>query len=439
MSRFFFNLYGVLFLVALFPALAQAQRCETDYELIFEMRDAEIGSYNVWDTVLGEQDKQERFASAVSLGPQGTVVAGERFVFEEGDVKLVIVHVDRRGRLVWERAHGIKGLRKVIKILPVHEGYAVFGNRQGAGGRSEIWVGFFGNEGRMINGRSIESREGGLNIHDVIKARDGSGFIVAASVEPSDGAAKPYGLFYKLDKTGGVLQDRSYVTGLENRILGLRALGNHDYVATGYIYGEDGRKTGWVIRLDRQGSIVWQRQYPRGRAAQLNVTHSLLNRFVVVAGDAHPAGGGNIAGWVMALDPSNGNIGWQRYYSGELDYQVRDMVANEDGLISLLLDGDPPDGETKKDYVRLLTINPRGFLFIADEYFNAEGADAYQLILGPVGERIIVGRTKMVYRIEGQGESDEVELKRSLDGWLVAATATEPYKDPCLQPYSFLP
>ena len=88
--------------------------------------------------------------------------------------------------------------------------------------------------------------------------------------------------------------------------------------------------------------------------------------------------------------------------------------------------------------MRLLTINPRGQLFISDEYFNGEAADAYQIIKSPSDERVLLGRTKMKYTIETPGEP-EPKIIRSHEGWVLVGQAAEPYNDPCIQPFQAAP
>jgi hypothetical protein len=440
---------ALFLMLALLPSLALAQNCRTEYELIFNLSEPEYGAYNIWDTVYGAQGLQERFVSGLSEGPNSTVVAGERFDKPDGDVKLILSDFDKRGRPSWEQEHTIEGLRSVLKILPADKGYVVFANMQRAKKKAAVWAGFFDAQGQLLSKKLIENSAGDLIAHDVIVTK--AGFMLATTLENVADAA-PHGVLYSLNSRAATLWERAYMPGLENALLGLTVLEEGDVIATGYIYGEDGRKNGWVVRLDPGGSPVWQRSYPRGRGASLSFARGFLSNFLVLAGDALPGGGkGNPAAWLMLVDATDGDIGWQRYYTGDMSYTARGMIAGKDGIISLLIDGEPlpatdPSADAaaekeepgRQDYVRLLTINPRGFLFVSDEFFNAEGSDAWQLVPGPEGSRIIVGATDMVYQDEAQEAKDPL-VKKSLDGWVAVAIAAEPYKDPCVQNYSFMP
>ena len=159
----------------------------------------------------------------------------------------------------------------------------------------------------------------------------------------------------------------------------------------------------------------------------------------------------------MVVGAVNGDIGWQRYFTGAHDYAARDLVASRDGLISLVLQGTahkrrshdpapavedgavPVEQDKKTDFVRMMTVNPRGGVFISDEYFNSEGARVHEMVVGPVGERIFIGESDMVYTTEPKTPNEEPVIIRSLDGWVAAAASAEPYVDPCLEPYNFVP
>ncbi|HBR68903.1 MAG TPA: hypothetical protein DEA55_05960, partial [Rhodospirillaceae bacterium] len=111
------------------PGVALAQQCQADAEVIVRMRKAEIGSYNVWDTVYGLRADIERFVGGTTSVAKNAVVAGERYFKVDADVTLVMAELDRRGRVIWEKEHDIKNLRKLVKFLPDKNGYIVLANR----------------------------------------------------------------------------------------------------------------------------------------------------------------------------------------------------------------------------------------------------------------------------------------------------------------------
>ena len=450
MIRIMTNRYISLLMMVFIFALtlgdqARAQNCNVDYELIFKMDPPSIGSYNVWDALYGEQDTGERLVSGVFDKPEMLITVGERFSASSLDVKLIMVGLGRNGRMKWEKSHEIKGLRSVVKMLPMGGHLMVLANAVNAKGVGYAWLGKFDKEGALIKAYSVKDRKSNVSAQDIIPAHDGKNFmLVTHFVDPSyknEGRGKvqgqsPHAVIYKITPTGKVIFGPAFLPGAENKVLSIAPAGDNYYIATGYIRSTNGRKAGWVMRLNEQAGVDWQRQYSRGSAAEINKSAELFGRYVIVAGVAKPSDGHDegSAGWVMAIGADSGDIGWQRYYTGDADFSAEDLMINEDGLISVMLEGQPNEN-FDQDYVRLLTINPRGQLFISDEYFNGEGTDGAQLISGANGERVIIGSTKMAYQIE-DALTDNVQTVRSVEGWVLVGAASDPYSDPCIRRFS---
>lgn len=435
MTNSFLTFLAFLFVLFASVLPAQAQNCTVQPELIFRFKKSTVGSYNVWDTIYGEQDQQERFITGLIDGGR-TIILGERQKAENDPVRLVLVGLDRRGRVIWEKEHAIQGLLSVLKILPTKAGYLVLGNKiQGAQG--SIWIGFFAKDGVLRGQKMISEDVSNLTAHDIAKSADGSHYVVSAAYQKLSREGFSVGLpthakVYKVSLQGNVLEQSAYLPSSENRILSIKPIGDDHYIATGYLTGLDGRQTGWVIRLNERLGINWQRQYPRGSKAELSVFHDFVSNHIIVGGTAYPLKsiGGQNAGWLMAINSGNGEVAWQRYYVGDIHYTVKDVHSTKDGLISVLVDGDPSE-QSGDNFVRVLTVNPRGTLLIGDEYFNAEGTDAERMLLGPAGERILIGSTNMKYTIEGLDQHED-EIKRSRDGWVIAGASADPYDDPCV-------
>ncbi len=416
-------------------AVDRPRNCLVEPELIFQLAKPEYGAYNVWDAVHGEMDMDENFVSGVVLESGNVVVAAEISAFGKPDKTLKIIEFDQRGRMVWEAAHTIAGLSGVKKILPASGGFMVAGILRG----QNAWLGFFDAAGKLKNQKTIAADDGAaLQPEDIIPMLDGKGYILAAAIGKGD---VYHGAIYHIDSTGNVTDRHAYMPGLDNRILGLSPVGADAYMASGYLRGDDGRLTGWLLKLNPDGSLVWQRQYPRGAAAQINKAVSFTEGSVLAAGQTKPLGGGTAAAWVMMIDDNNGNVIWQRYYKDGMDQSAKDVLVNNEGLASVMIGNTKPAkaeaSEDNQDFIRLLTINPRGILTISDEYFNGTGAQGAQMIGGRAGERVMLGRTDIVYKIEPKpGEAIET-LKHSWEGLVVAGAPMESFDDPCLRANPF--
>lgn len=438
----FFPVFLIFF--AAFPAWAQSplQNCALRPELIFEMGEAEYGAYNVWDAVYGEMNTDEGFSSGVVVESGNVVAAGEKASFGKEGKVLQLVEFDQRGRVVWEAEHAVEGLFGIKKMLSVPGGFAVMGTVKDKKSRSSVWLGFFDRGGKILDRKKIEVNGNSLLPDDVILQTDGKGFLLSAA-EGDEKKEIFHAVLYHLDMKGRVKDRQSYMPGLDNRVSSISPVGKNQYIASGYLRGEDGRITGWMLRLNADGSLVWQRQYPRGSMAGIVKSMAFTGENVLAVGETKPSGGGLSAGWVMMIDGGTGDVIWQRYYTADMNQSAIDILVNMEGLASVMLAVTKTLGventEGKKDYIRLLTVNARGELAKSDEYFSAEGAQAAQMIGGRAGERIVLGRSDIVYKIEPKPGAAVETLRHGWNGWVTAGAPMESFDDPCLQSEAFRP
>ena len=211
------------------------------------------------------------------------------------------------------------------------------------------------------------------------------------------------------------------------------------YTLVGEMKSDYDRMAGWIIRIDQEGTLVWQKQYPRGRGASLLSAQTHSDNSITVSGKVDGVGVQQSAAWVMKVSAS-GDALWQRYYQGRTHYSAPSLVGYEDGRTSVLLDGvkiHPND----RGHVSLLTLSPRGRLMDVESFSDSQGAQGYALKSGYYGERVVVGHVQNIPpKIEGK-ENEEADLKNTasvpylFDGWIFAATALEPYDDPCVRKY----
>lgn len=435
---------------AVFIAPAAADDCTLEPEMIFEFSAPKIGSYTVWDATHGDVKFEERYKTGLLSGGIYVMAAGERYGFEGGPVSLILHKLEKRGRIEWQKEHQIEGLRSVHKILPHPQGFLVAGDAsqpqksKGAKPVTDLWLGVFSADGELVKQSRISSKDEHLEMQEMIALPAANKLLVSSYVRPVSGA-NGFSRLYLMDMNGKILTQRSYTPGVENKVIGLAETAPGTYAAAGYIWSGDGRRAGWVMSLSQNLSINWEQQYPRGRGAKFSHVMGYISNAMIVAGDTVPYGDGNRAGWVMAVDMNTGAPLWQRYYSGDMHYDAIEGLVSTEGLISILLAAQKPlpvsgkeEDAEKEDYVRLLTINPRGILLNSDEYFNAKGAQASQMFYGPEQQRILIGGSRVEYDIAGPAGEPPKKVP-STDAWVVSAIAMGAYKDPCIKPMPFMP
>lgn len=428
LNRFLY--FSALSLCAVSPFVlwsgeAQAQECKPPYEMVTALFHPDPGSSGVWDAFYGEAGSEEEFTSLVPLEGGGVFAAGEYRKAEGEKPALVLAEFDRRGKKLWDRTYALKGLEKIVKVLPQDGGFMVLANKA-----ETFWIGFFTATGDMKAQKEFSEKQMSLSASDIVLSADGKNFAVSVTAESQDTKTKNPVLpkeaaFYILDTKGVLINKRHYDVGEESEILGLSVAKFADkktgYIATGYFKNSFGKKTGWVLRLEEDGALVWQREFDRGLASQIRISSVYNEKSVLAFGDVLPANSGSIGSWLMMLDSGNGEILWQRYYSaGESahDYFAGGLLVNADGLILPAMraiargtkngqgepsaktiegadDDKPMVGDhvlpQSVDYAHFLTLSPRGITLSGDSYFAGQGAQIGQVIIGKKGERVIAG------------------------------------------------
>ena len=448
MRNVFLQIYVALLGLCVFfiPLDSYAQRCDVDVEAIFKLRSADIGAYAVWDGVHGEKDREELYVAGDLTDNGQVIVAGTRASLGKPNPELVIAEIDRRGRVSWETKRTVKGLEKVLGMVRFGDDYIVTARIIDKDNAGAIWLGFVDAKGALRREQVFRNAQRSFTYASLVPNHNGKSLLMVASLEGKQSVSSRFSEFYRLNSKGQVISKRAFNPGPDNGLYNIVQSKDGHYLATGYVNNALARKTGWLLKIDETGNILWQRQYPRGIGSELVQADQLGNGNIVAFGTALPALEDSLkAGWLMMLDPSNGSMLWQRYFTSDHDYTGKDVVTNEDGVISVLLDSKPvagsfdEEGVIAKDYVRIVTLNPRGVIFDSQAYFQGEIADGEDLLVNPAGERIIIGKTQVAYQKEtlelsgdgAQNMSEKPIETRSYEGWIIATPRADSYVDPC--------
>ncbi len=439
---------SVLIFCSGFSGAAVAQQCDVVPEMVTKLFYPDMGAYTVWDADYGEAARKEQFKGVVMQG-EGALAVGEMRRMEGVGPTLMFVRYDRRGKVMWEKFHSISGLFEVVKVVPYgvenaegERGFVVLANIQkGKKGRGYAWMGFFNADGKMIGRKRIKDDKFSLAAGDISPAVSTDGWVVpvTASYDDGEGESKTrreHAVVYKYNLKGELIKSRSFVLGHKSSVSGLvvskNDAGGGTYIATGRFSNDFGKDQGWLMALDEDLSIIWQKEFSRGKSAKL--VHSVMgdNGQIIAVGEVLSVQDDRVATWALAVDGADGGVLWQRYYHGETgahDYYPLGVVKNDDGLIALAMQAvfnvdAEVDGDAVEDvhslgdefpagmnYVQLLTLNPRGVTLSGDAYVYGKGADAFAFSPYHGGQYVLVGRAAIPkvdqYQMDGSGDEKE--------------------------------
>lgn len=383
----------------------------------------------VWEAVAGTPQNDEIYKTLMPLGDDQVIVAGEvKSAGAGGKQSLMLAVFDRRGKNIWEKAHVVEGLHSVVKILPAKDGYVVVANRRKKGTKAQIWLGYFKSDGVFDHDKILSDPNDGLQANDAA-ILDDKQIIFAVTVFKGDGMTKSPGAekiaaIYVTTREGGFVMKRDYILGRDNEIFSLfvsefqqKKVG---IIATGYFENDFHKKIGWVLRLEKNASLVWQKEFVKGAGMEVRFATGALGKDVVISGDILPLSRGKTGTWLASLNAEGGNLQWQRYYEGETgvhDYRSGGLFMQDSGLITLVMEAKAESRETKTvkkedksienqkdvliteskeipsgmDYVHVLTVSPRGITMSGDSYYHGLGASVSQVVAGHDGQRLMAG------------------------------------------------
>lgn len=454
--------------------------CTVDGEAIITLRPAYAMVPTIWDSIFADRDGMMQFAGAVPLANGNVVVAGDKLDSDYKPTDNILVELNTRGRPAQDIRQPTKNLNRTVDILPLDKGYLtaatiVTGKKND---QKQVLLTYFDEAYKAVKTLDLSDTVYDYTAMDLAPAVNGNGAVIAVQAINRTQRNDRGGVLFRVTADGKIMWKRSYRPGGSNQIDRVVPAGDVGYLLAGSIQGENDRANGWLLRLNSDGTIIWERSYPRGSYAVLR--NAVLSRsswageVITVTGQVMPYGGKPGAAWVMQLT-AGGDVKWQRYLRADgYGLDGRFLQLQRDGRSVVLLNAAIADAEDTKrrDHIRMVTLSPRGELLFDEPYQEGERARAVNMATGPDNERIITAIiqtsskskasaskveliTDALERKEREAkmaaqenlfgpprpQADQIlEIAKSIpdhireEGWLFVATGLEPYTDPCVIP-----
>lgn len=407
---------------------AAAQTCDTNVEEITRLKPPAFTNYTKWDELYGGEG-MEQFSDLFPV-VDGSVVAVGAYTKDEQDpvYKPLLVHMNEKGEVKWETREDSKTFKSINRIIGFNKGYAVLGDLNDDSRGDGLFVALYGDDGKRKSEFTIFEKGHNLDGKALAASADGKSLIIGAQVNPGGGTAGQYGVIYKYTPSGKRVWRHGYTPGTRSVFHNMTPSTQGGFIVTGEVELPDGRMGGWLVRVDDNGAVMWQRSYARGSYAAFLNGVSVDGDAILLGGQTKPSGGGRFSGWVMKVN-NKGDVIWQRYYAGDFNYAVQGLMPYDDGRSVVTLSGVPKSLVAGRMHMRLMMFDTRGNLLNVEEYSEGQGAQAFSLREGFQGERIMAGYAQIKY-----AEADTVnEIPiNTYNGWIVAAPAPDRYEDPCL-------
>jgi parallel beta-helix repeat protein len=270
---------------------------------------------------------------AYSIQPlnDGYIVAGYRY---STDKNVWILKLDKKGDIEWQKEFDRGDIDIAYSIKQTEDsGYIVIGE-------TGIWK----SEGKNIKVLDSDvwilklDKDGCLEWQKTYMAFKGRGTDRAYSIIQTSRGRYAFVLYMgspvlcELRENGGILRQKEYSAwNYDDKIYSIKEI-DDGYILAGWTnsFGA-GKDDLWVIKTSKLGSLLWQKSYG---GSEEDKAYSILptDDGYIVAGTTKSFGNGGLDAWILKLD-DDGNIQWQKSYGGSEDDEIRSVLPADDGYI----------------------------------------------------------------------------------------------------------
>ena len=282
-----------------------------------------------WERAYGGSDGDYPY-SIQQTSDGGYILAGTTYSYGSGDGDAWVLKVSSIGDVEWEKTYGGTDYDTARCLqLTSDGGYIVVGYTEnwGAGGR-DIWVLKLSSAGNITWQKTYggTSSDYGWSIE---QTSDG-GYIVAGETY-SFGDFSDNAWILKLSSTGNIVWQKIYGGSDLDWSSEVHQTTDGGYIVVGgtYSFGA-GDCDGWILKLNSAGTVLWQRAYGDFDYDYTYSIQQISDGGYIVGGYTYSFGAGEDDAWVIKID-SNGDIDWERTYGDILSDWGRGIQETDSG------------------------------------------------------------------------------------------------------------
>ncbi|MFK7772521.1 MAG: T9SS type A sorting domain-containing protein [Saprospiraceae bacterium] len=322
-----------------------------------------------------------QFDLAISMHPTldgGYIISGKSSS-DDGDVggnlgsdDFWIIKIDMSGNIEWEKNYGGSYYEYACVAKQTTDGgYIVAGDTKSDDGNvgenygeEDAWIlklDELGNiEWSKIYGGSDVDK-----VYDLVLVEDG-GYVVASMSKSDDGdvgvnnGGEEFWIF-KIDSLGNLEWEKNYGGSDDEQVQSIvKIKDNGGYIAVGITYSSDGDISSmnggsdfWVVKMDLEGNLVWEKNYGGSGYERATSIQQTNDDGFIIAGSTNSNDGdisvnaGLTDFWIIKIDEV-GNMEWEKTYGGASDEAPFSIQqTTDDGYViagrSRSDNGDVPD------------------------------------------------------------------------------------------------
>lgn len=356
------------------------------------------------------------FICKAGIDADGFVVVGGTASFGNGDSDGWLLRIGSNGDTLWTRTYGGTGAEILVCVQPTSDGgFVLAGQTYSFSGNRDFYI-----IKTDEYGDTLWTRTWGGNGRDAfrdVKQTADNGYI---AVGPSSGTFGDKDYFLaRFDENGDTLWTKVYGGSGSDWPFGVELTEDDGFMVAGLTgsFGA-GNYDVWLMKTDSFGDTLWTRTFGGSADDGGRWIEKGHNGGYIIAGYTKSFGAGAHDVYVIKVD-EQGNLEWQRTYGGSLSDISEHICKTSDGNYAIAAYSKTISGDFYDFYY--LRIDPLGDTIISRIYGGDSTDEARCLVEANNKDIIMVGRTYSY----GAGEGDvylirvegELELIPTLSEW----------------------
>lgn len=297
---------------------------------------------------------------------QGYLAAGSTWGVYGKTSDIVLLKLSRWGELEWHKVYRSNDLfnNELINcIRPLTEGGYIaagyIGEYKGWSSERTLLVVKFTSSGEVEWTLGLDYAT--FDEARFIRRTADNGFIVGGKTGDWQDSDRDIWLI-KLTATGAVEWQYLYGGDWKEDISSVEQTADGGYITAGFEMSFPGKSGAWILKLDHNGGIEWQRSFRGSTSMRAHWIEQTADGEYIAAGTSFNEEK-NLAGWILKLS-ATGDIAWQRKLTGKTSggaYSIRDL-GDESYVVCAGIEGQEwwRDHYNKVERPLIMKLDPDG-------------------------------------------------------------------------------
>jgi hypothetical protein len=287
---------------------------------------------HTWMKSYGRLFNDEMGVSVQQTDDGGYIVVGSKStaLFDvNGNRDVWLLKLDYSGSVIWDKTYGGSGNDMGSSVQQTTDGgYIITGETESYGmGKNDVWLIRTDEQGNMLWDKTF----GQANFDSGAKVRqtEDGGYVLVGHGDQS-GGGEGKALIIKLDEDGNKQWESAFGEFGHNYADDIWQTSDNGYIILGssWIPRESTGYDVWLIKLDAQGTMIWEKKYDRsGSDHGWSMTPTNDGGFILVGETDHASDEDKV--WVIKTD-ENGILLWEKTFEGR-GFSVQQ--TSDDGFI----------------------------------------------------------------------------------------------------------